>query len=616
MIRRLLITLALLAAPALAQQGNTLTLTGAGAPVGSCSFMFRYVDSTNNDLYFCSNSVWVKANGGGGGTPGGSNLQFQYNNAGAFAGSLGLTYDTTLLMPLMQVFQMSESTASSNPSSGNHWVYVDTSTAKLTCRNSDGSSCIAAGAGTPGGSTDAVQYNAGAGVIGGVNSPTTNGLYNLIFNVTGSAAVVPTATLPGVPVNAQSASYPLVYSDRASYIKYSGGTTATLTLPQVTGNTASNFPFITQNLNSGNLTMTPNAADKCDNGSTGVSCAAVLPSWAAFVYQDSSSAPGNWWTVNLPTFAAFGATGALCSWSTSTGFSCGNATGDVTTAGSKAFTLASLNINATAADYVAGGGTAQAQTATMSPALSANTTGVTLKFLPTAANTAAAPTLAVNGLTAKNVTKCGTVALVAGDLTTTAIAEVTYDGTEWVLLNPQNVPCGIPSAGVYFAQNQNSGGSGVAVLGAGNASKIYSFVSPITCIGCTKIIYSVNVADNSANLYNIALFIGDSSVGTVGNIACQTGAVAGTVLFPSTGLKTAAWAAACNIIANKRYYIGWTAVTATAIIGGSTPNAVPLCSTAPTSNNTTSAAVWTTPIGIPADSYSISCVNPTFGFGQ
>jgi hypothetical protein len=40
------------------------------------------------------------------------------------------------------------------------------------------------------------------------------------------------------------------------------------------------------------------------------------------------------------------------------------------------------------------------------------------------------------------VTKCGAAALVAGDLTTTAVATATYDGTEFQLLNPQAVPCG------------------------------------------------------------------------------------------------------------------------------------------------------------------------------
>jgi hypothetical protein len=92
--------------------------------------------------------------------------------------------------------------------------------------------------------------------------------------------------------------------------------------------------------------------------------------------------------------------------------------------------------------YVAGGGTAQAQTATFTPAVTALTTGVEVRWLPLAANTTSGPTLAVNGLTAKSVTKLGTAALVANDLTTTAIADAIYDGTEWQLQNPQTASAG------------------------------------------------------------------------------------------------------------------------------------------------------------------------------
>lgn len=96
--------------------------------------------------------------------------------------------------------------------------------------------------------------------------------------------------------------------------------------------------------------------------------------------------------------------------------------------------------------YVTGGGTAQAQTATLAPAATALVAGLELNFLPVAANTGAAPTLAVNGLTAKPITKLGATALVANDLTTTAIASVIYDGTEFQLQNPQTAVAGGGSA--------------------------------------------------------------------------------------------------------------------------------------------------------------------------
>jgi hypothetical protein len=87
--------------------------------------------------------------------------------------------------------------------------------------------------------------------------------------------------------------------------------------------------------------------------------------------------------------------------------------------------------------YGTGGGTAQAQTVSIVPAPTALYTGMFVAWLPAAANTATAPTLADSGLTAKSITKYGTAALVANDLNTTTIAYAVYDGTEFQLLNPQ-----------------------------------------------------------------------------------------------------------------------------------------------------------------------------------
>lgn len=104
--------------------------------------------------------------------------------------------------------------------------------------------------------------------------------------------------------------------------------------------------------------------------------------------------------------------------------------------------------------YAAGGGTAQAQTVTLSPAATSLAVGLEINWLPAAANTGSGPTLAVNGLTAKPITKLGTTALVANDLTTTAVASAIYDGTEFQLQNPQTT-----SAGPTFADNEVPSGS-------------------------------------------------------------------------------------------------------------------------------------------------------------
>src|SRR5690242_6499077 len=57
-----------------------------------------------------------------------------------------------------------------------------------------------------------------------------------------------------------------------------------------------------------------------------------------------------------------------------------------------------------ALNYVAGSGTAQAQVATLATPITSLTNGLSVCWLPAAANTGAAPTLTVNGLAAKPIT--------------------------------------------------------------------------------------------------------------------------------------------------------------------------------------------------------------------
>jgi hypothetical protein len=146
-------------------------------------------------------------------------------------------------------------------------------------------------------------------------------------------------------------------------------------------------------------------------------------------------------------------------------------------------TSALINVNDLTGLYITGGGTAQAQTATLSPAATALSTGLHVYWKPAAANSAAAPTLAVNGLTATAITKCGTTALVANDLTTTAVAHVIYDGTQYQLLNPQAAGCGASSGGlptgttgqtVYYAAGGTTGTatSSITTNGAATGSQI------------------------------------------------------------------------------------------------------------------------------------------------
>lgn len=79
------------------------------------------------------------------------------------------------------------------------------------------------------------------------------------------------------------------------------------------------------------------------------------------------------------------------------------------------------------------GGTANAQTLSLTPAITAYATGMAIRFIPGSANTGAT-TLAVNGLSTKNIYYMNK-ALVGGELQASVPATLIYDGTQWQLLN-------------------------------------------------------------------------------------------------------------------------------------------------------------------------------------
>lgn len=85
------------------------------------------------------------------------------------------------------------------------------------------------------------------------------------------------------------------------------------------------------------------------------------------------------------------------------------------------------------------GGTANAITATYSPALTALTDGMICFLRAGAVNTSTTPTFAPNGLTARTITKLGNVALLYGDIAGAGhelILRYKSSGTRWELLNP------------------------------------------------------------------------------------------------------------------------------------------------------------------------------------
>jgi hypothetical protein len=191
----------------------------------------------------------------------------------------------------------------------------------------DGTDCFAGssgggGGGSPGGTTDAIQYNGGGGTFGGVNSPTANGNYLVNYNVTASAIVAPTITLPGVPINPQTGTtYTYLYSDRTSLITATNSAAQTYTLvnPSTTG-FGFNMPFILWNRGTSSGALTENASGFTINGGASL----LVPiNWVAPHFSDGV----NDIAYRVPEFGAFpnctGAGNAL-QFTTSTGaFGCG-----------------------------------------------------------------------------------------------------------------------------------------------------------------------------------------------------------------------------------------------------------------------------------------------------
>jgi hypothetical protein len=83
--------------------------------------------------------------------------------------------------------------------------------------------------------------------------------------------------------------------------------------------------------------------------------------------------------------------------------------------------------------YAADSGSANAYAVTLSPAATAYTTGMVVRFKATNANTSAS-TLNVNGLGTKNIYSRAAAALVANDIVANQLCECVYDGTQFQLI--------------------------------------------------------------------------------------------------------------------------------------------------------------------------------------
>lgn len=258
--------------------------------------------------------------------------------------------------------------------------------------------------------------------------------------------------VPGVTVDAQSSATPAVTAtDVVKMVQLTNSTTSTALSVPSGATLSSGFAFA--GCNTGTVVATATPTTSTVNGNT-TQVMQGKPSGGnpecAFWWLDASN---NYWAAEiLPT----------------------DANGRLQAAGFPNETVVD------GSGYVVGGGTAQAQTATLAPALTSLVDGTGVCWKPNAANTAAAPTLAVNGLTATTITKLGATALIANDIVTTAIACAKYNssGPRFELQNPQTSSgSGVSSfsgdASNTFYSNSSSTGAVVGAVATQTAGSMY-----------------------------------------------------------------------------------------------------------------------------------------------
>ena len=91
-----------------------------------------------------------------------------------------------------------------------------------------------------------------------MNSPSTNGVYNVIYNVTGSAPLAPSVSLGGVPVNTQSSATPsITQANDVQMVQTTNSTTSTATAVPAGSTLSASFAYVLCNTGTVVNTVTP-----------------------------------------------------------------------------------------------------------------------------------------------------------------------------------------------------------------------------------------------------------------------------------------------------------------------------------------------------------------------
>ena len=163
-------------------------------PVSASAVGYDFVEG-NYLIYSTGSDSWVTAppNGGGSGSPGGSNTQIQYNNSGSFAGVTNLTWDGATLNATGSFKGNLDGTASYATSTANA---VTASYATVAVSLTTNVFNVALNGSAPGVSTN----------IGGIYIPASTTVTTKSLAYIGGSTVSEVAVLKLVPINSVTVS--------------------------------------------------------------------------------------------------------------------------------------------------------------------------------------------------------------------------------------------------------------------------------------------------------------------------------------------------------------------------------------------------------------------------
>lgn len=192
-------------------------------------------------------------------------------------------------------------------------------------------------------------------------------------------------------------------------------------------------------------------------------------------------------------------------------------------------------------------------TASGSPTVAAYSTGASYYFSPANTNTGAV-TINIDSLGAKSITKEGSTALAAGDLTSGKIAFVVYDGTRFQLTNPAGSSGQLPNNNTAIgstAADSITSGTNNSAFGATAGTAITSG-SYNTAMGYGAIDTVSTGNSNSALGYWAGIGISTGSNNTaLGRTALSSGNYSGTV---GVGANT-------SVTGNSQLQLGESTIT-------------------------------------------------------